>query len=33
MLPLVVRVAGLRLEHARPVSIRRSHDDGGKILK
>jgi len=32
MLPLVVRVAGLRLEHARPVSVRRSHDDGGKWL-
>lgn len=27
MLPLVVRVAGLGLEHAWPVSIRRSHDD------
>lgn len=34
MLPLV---AGLRLEHTWPVSIRRSHDDdadddGGKLL-
>lgn len=28
MLPLVMRVAGrLRLKHAWPVSIRRSHDD------
>ena len=33
MLPLVVRVAGLGLEHAWPVSIRRSHDgDDGKLL-
>ena len=27
MLPLVVRVAGLGLKHAWPVSVRRSHDD------
>lgn len=33
MLPLVVRAAGLGLEHAWPVSIRRSHDgDNGKLL-
>lgn len=26
MLPLVVRIAGLGLEHTRPVSVRRSHE-------
>lgn len=29
MLPLVVRVARLRLKHAWPVPIGRSHDDDG----